>query len=215
MLEELELKVGTTEYEGLKITIGYDECPEDPRGWNTFGTMICFHRRYQLGDKHDYKSSDYNSWNELKNAIIKKENAAIILPLYMYDHSGITISTKPFSCPWDSGQIGYIYISKEKVRNEYNVKKITKSLLDKVTEYLISEVKTYDQYLTGEVYYFSIEDEDNNTLDSCYGYIGDLNYVISECKSSVEYYIEERRKMKPTREREALERKGQLCFNFN
>ncbi len=37
----------------------------------------------------------------------------IILPLFLYDHSGITMSTGPFSCPWDSGQVGWIYASKK------------------------------------------------------------------------------------------------------
>lgn len=42
----------------------------------------------------------------------------IILPLFLYDHSGITISTGPFSCPWDSGQVGWIYAEKKKLIEE-------------------------------------------------------------------------------------------------
>ena len=41
------------------------------------------------------------------------------LPLYLYDHGGITMSTNPFSCPWDDGgQVGWIYASKQKFIDE-------------------------------------------------------------------------------------------------
>jgi len=42
----------------------------------------------------------------------------IMLPLYLYDHSGITMSTGKFSCPWDSGQVGWIYCTIEKAMEE-------------------------------------------------------------------------------------------------
>ena len=94
--------------------------------------MICFHKRYNLGDKHDFDRSDYESWDELKQAIIKETDAAIILPLYLYDHSGITMNTTGFYCPWDSGIVGYITISKAKIRSEYGLKKVSKKMLSKV-----------------------------------------------------------------------------------
>ena len=40
------------------------------------------------------------------------------MPCYIYDHSGITISTGSFGCRWDNGQFGYIMITKEKARKE-------------------------------------------------------------------------------------------------
>ena len=62
------------------------------------------------------------------------------------------MNTTGFSCPWDSGQVGWVFVSKKKVREEYGVKRITESLVEKVTEILKGEVKTYDMYLTGELY---------------------------------------------------------------
>lgn len=130
----------------------YDECPRSPREWDNLGTMVCFHRSYSLGDKHDYDSNDYNGWDEMEKDIIKNEKVGVILPLYLYDHGGITISTSPFSCSWDSGQIGFIFISKKKMLKEYGGKSVTKKLKERVEGYLKNEVKTYDQYLRGEVY---------------------------------------------------------------
>ena len=95
------------------IKVETDDDPLNPREeYDNMGTMVCFHKRYVLGDKHEYKESDYNGWGELEKAITRKEDAAVLLPIFMYDHSGITIQTRPFSCPWDSGQVGFIFVSK-------------------------------------------------------------------------------------------------------
>ena len=79
----------------------------------------------------------------------------------MYDHSGLWINTTGFSCPWDSGQIGYIYASKEKVRKEYNCKRISKNLKEQVREILTSEVSLYNDYLSGDVYRFIVTDKES------------------------------------------------------
>lgn len=157
---------------GNTLEVIQDINPESPRKWDNLGKMICFHGRYTLGDKHDYDNRDYSGWAEQKEAISKNENAAIILPLYLYDHSGLTINTTGFSCRWDSGQIGWIVISKEKIREEYSVKRISKKLLESVEEYLVGEVKVYDQYLSGDVYGFKEFDSEGNEVDSCWGFYG-------------------------------------------
>jgi hypothetical protein len=124
---------------------------DNPRSWDNLGTMVCFHNRYDLGDNHHYNHNNYNGWDEMKNSITKEEDVAVILPLYLYDHGGITMSTSPFSCRWDSGQVGWTFVSKKKIREEYGVKRISKELIEKVTEMLEGEVRTYDMYLTGEL----------------------------------------------------------------
>jgi len=155
---------------GNKLTIFVDESPENPRSWDNIGTMICFHSRYSLGDKHDIKSSDFSSWDEMKKSLSKKY--AIILPLYLYDHSGITMNTTGFSCGWDSMQVGFIVVDRERVLKEYGGKKLTKKSIELVTKYLIGEVQTYDQYISGDVYGFKVEDKEGEEIDSCYGFYG-------------------------------------------
>ena len=78
--------------------------------------MCCFHKRYSLGDKHSIDNSQFEDWDEVEEYLIKEEKAIVILPLYLYDHSGITISTAPFSCNWDSGQIGFIYTTEKRIK---------------------------------------------------------------------------------------------------
>jgi hypothetical protein len=155
-----------------RLKVVHDSSPESPRSWDNLGTMICFHNRYDLGDNHNYNSDDYSGWGEMKQAIIKEENPAVILPLYMYDHSGISISTSPFSCRWDSGQIGFILVSKKKALEEFGGKIVTAKLKERLEKILEGEVETYTQYVEGEVYGFQIVDEDDDIIDSCYGFYG-------------------------------------------
>ena len=96
------------------LAIVRDSDPESSREWDNIGTMVCFHNKYNLGDQdHGYDKDDYSNWNELEAAIWEEEAPVVVLPLYLYDHSGITISTSRFSSRWDSGQIGFIFAKKK------------------------------------------------------------------------------------------------------
>ena len=92
---------------------------------------------------------------------------------------------------FDSGQVGVVFVSKKKVREEYSVKRITKKVLEKAYEVLKSEVNAYDQYLSGDVWCYLIEeDEDGNALpdelhDSCTGFYG-YDYCVKEAKEVAE-----------------------------
>jgi len=169
------------EYKNYNIRIEQDESPDSPRNWDNLGTMYFLHSRYSLGDKHNFSASEINQ--------IGNDPDYIALPVYMYDHSGITISTSPFSCPWDSGQLGIIAVSKEKVRKEYTWKVFNKNRIETIKNYLKSEVDTYDQYLRGEVFGFIIE-KDGENIDSCWGFYGH-DYCEQEAKSIVDYTIRE------------------------
>ena len=173
-----------------RIDIIPDFEPQNPRVWDeNFGTMVCFSRRYNLGDEHDYKSGDYSGWEEIENAIVRNENVGAILPLYLYDHSGITINTTGFSCPWDSGQIGFIFVSKEKIREEYGVKYVTQKVRDKAEKLLLGEVETYDQFLRGDIYGYRITNTETDTeIDSCWGFYGS-DYCMEEAKGILHYYL--------------------------
>ena len=188
--------VETKEIGKYLIEIYPDQDTESPRNWDNLGTMICFHRRYNLGDKNDIiDADDFNSWDEQRRWIEKKIKPAVILPLYLYDHSGITMKTSPFGCNWDSGQVGWIVVSKENVRKEFGVKRINKKLIEKVTNILEGEIKTYDQYLTGDIYGYKIfkvtecelGHEHKEELDSCWGFYGEEE-CMTEAEGIVDYY---------------------------
>lgn len=150
----------------MKLTIVNDHDPESPREWDNLGTMYCWHRRYELGDEQPSQSPD-----EWYAENVKPNDIA--LPLYLYDHSGITMSTGSFSCPWDSGQVGWIHIAAEKIRDEFGWKLITEKRRKKIADILRAEVVTYDSYLRGDVWGFILRDDAGEVVDSCYGFYDD------------------------------------------
>jgi hypothetical protein len=135
----------------LEITI--DNYPINPRSDYNLGTMVCWHPRYKLGDDHSFKTpEDFREF--CKECRSGDGDGFLMLPLYLYDHSGITISTSPFHDPWDSGQVGWIYAEHSEILREFGANKITPELLKRARRALESEVEIYDHYIRGLVYAF-------------------------------------------------------------
>lgn len=114
--------------------------------------------------------------------IVEQIDGMVILPLYLYDHSGLTMSTTDFSCPWDSGQVGWIYADREMIEKEYGA--ATPENMEKARQLLQGEVQSYDYYLTGQCYGFQLfkgEDE----VDSCWGFLGDTRDVQDAVKEQL------------------------------
>src|SRR5258705_5190303 len=129
------------EYKGYTIEIQQEENPEYLRNWVNLTTMICFHRRYNLGDKHEFQHQDYSSWDEMKQAIIKKYKPVCIKPLFLYDHSGITISTTEFNDKWDSGQVGFVVITCQSALDLFRIKQITSVIKKRAMKRMAKEVE--------------------------------------------------------------------------
>ena len=142
----------------LKILHDDDPGMDPRRDWDNLGNMVCWHDRYLLGDEQPKCSSD---------DYFDDGEPFVRLPLYLYDHSGLTMSTGPFSCPWDSGQVGWIFVTAEEVRQAYGVKALNGAIKDWVTKRLQAEVRIYDQCLRGAVWGY------NHGDDSCWGFFGD------------------------------------------
>ncbi len=159
----------TIKKDNIRLEIKQDLYPTSPREDENLAIMTCFHKRYNLGDEHDYKLSDFESWEQLKKQIIKDENPICIKPLYIYDHSSITISTTPFSCRWDSGQIGFIYIRKKDMLEGFGGKRCSKKLKTIAEKNIDAEVEVYDHYLNGEVFQYELYVNDE-LVDSCGGF---------------------------------------------
>jgi hypothetical protein len=183
----------------IRVRIEQDDFMSNPREeWDNFGKMVCWHGRYSLGDEHNFSAEEF------KEYILSRKDV-IALPLYLYDHSGITMSTSqshPFDCPWDAGQVGWIYCTYEDIRKEYSKKRISRELKERVVNLLVSEVNCYDHFLTGDVWGFIIEekevcsecgDEDWEHIDSCWGFYGDikesgiLEHIPNEYHKLIEY----------------------------
>lgn len=170
------------------------ECESPRTSFDNVGTMVCVHRRYNLGDDNaknklideiqnhkKYTPSledkfDFDNIAQLLKVAQKIDLLAIYLPVYLYDHGNLSLNTTGFSCPWDSGQVGYIYVTKSEFYENFNVKKLSSKKLILMKEILESEVETYNKYLNGDVYGFIIEDsETEEHINSCYGFYSSDN----------------------------------------
>lgn len=163
----------TENYKGYTIALHYDEDAESPREWDNVFTMACWHRRYNLGDIHNDDS-----------LIPKIRRMKYAWPLYLYDHSGITISMGAFSDPWDSGQVGWIYATVDKLRHELG-RNFTPEKAKQMAE---AEVAEYDKYIRGEAYFIEIL-KDGETIDTVGGYLG-AEYAWEEGRSMVDGEID-------------------------
>lgn len=114
--------------------------------------------------------------------LLEQSGKFVILPLYLYDHSGITMNTTGFSCPWDSGQVGWIYADADCIKKEYG--KVTPETINKARTVMNGEVETYDYYLTGQCYGFQLFEGDVET-DSCWGFLG----AIRDIQNSIKDYM--------------------------
>ena len=185
-----------------------------------FGTMVCFHSRYALGDSHNYMDKDdflremylntvghdepgMDRYERMVNIVSsrfrhgpKTEERAvddamlnvisekyIMMPLYLMDHSGLAMQTESFHDPWDSGQVGWIYVSKEDALKELDTEKMTGAVRKKAEDLMKSEVAVYDSYLRGECYGFELY-KNGELSDSCWGFIGSLE---DACKAMADY----------------------------
>ena len=185
------------EYQRNKCQVGlhYDESPVDPRNakyFDNLGTMVCSHRRYNFPNEADFDFDAYGNWAEIRAAIEEAGKspddthfAGVILPIYMLDHSGLAISTKNFNDPWDSGQIGFIFVTPEQIRKEYG--DLTPEKVALAAKVLEGEVEEWGHYSNGEIYGYVVEDPDGDEVDSCWGF-DDLDYCREQANQAADHY---------------------------
>jgi hypothetical protein len=152
-------------YKGYVIELWHDPDPENPRkDWDNATDMICFHTRYNLGDDdHGLEMDHFNSWEGLRAHL--EIDSVVVVPVYLYDHSGLTINTTGFSCPWDSGQIGFIRVSRETANREW-----PDATEEELESYCVKDVEVYDKFLRGLVYGFKVLDHCGEVQESCWGF---------------------------------------------
>ncbi len=99
-----------------------------------------------------------------------EDNDVVRVPIYLYDHSGITVSTEPFGCQWDSGQAGWAYLTADAIKSHG---------IPNPEDQLKGAVKQLDDFLTGNVWGYRILRKcpccatPTAEIDSCWGFYGD------------------------------------------
>lgn len=239
------------EMDGLVAEIEYEQGDTsfaNPRDYEcNLGVMLCWHTDYVLGDKQfvdgagrgavetRYDRSDFDSIGELAARLIE-DGAVCVLPLYLLDHSGLSISagagyvgrgdtasggSDEFGNArgWDTSLVGVIYTTPERIREFCGdpVRPFDQFYCPRdwsgtpeawITKQLVDEVEIYDRYLRGEVYWWCVKDEGGDTIESCCGFLPSVGVPYNE---ELDYIREDAHEalvaeVEQKRERAALER---------
>jgi len=164
-----------TRTEGSRILeIRHDDDAVNPRDLDNLGIMACAHGKYELGDVQ------IESRNQLDGLL---RDAAVSMPLFLYDHGGQRIDTRPNPDGWDTTEIGAIYTTKERIREHLGRRASEKT----IRKALRSELETYNSYLGGEVYRYTLYDSSGGgqpeEIESCGGYY-DLDEIYADTGSA-------------------------------
>ena len=159
-----------------KVTIQYDECADNPLGWDSNIAFACEHKRYNLGnntmsallEKYDYSGNEY----DLSAIVDHLSQYGYVDTLSMTDHSGLTVYRGSPRDSWDSGYIGVVFVPNDQARK-----------LDDIWAYIDAMIDAYNQYLNGEIYGYRVEkytSEGLEYIDGCGGYYS-IDDVKTDC----------------------------------
>lgn len=217
------IDVNSTEQKVLRkiqtLVIEHDDLSHcNPREWDNMTVFVGReHRNYTIGDEQDepldYMVKQLNELGDISDEDMddylcsgyspatadaikdKFSKYAFWKPVYMYDHSGVSYSTTPFSCGWDSGLAGIILIWKHVMDKEYaSMPDHEKVLLsNKIME---KDIELYDQWQSGNGTMFTLyehweneEYQEGEAVESCGGFFGS-DWETNGVLDYVDYYDE-------------------------
>lgn len=181
--------IETIDYKGHTISLYYDEDCESPREWDNL-SMIYSNSRHYNPDNLDIddlmNEIGMDSFQGFDAILSRMEHDYIAYKVCIVEHgyAALSLST-PVPNPYmgfDSGTFGIMAVSKDAVRREYGVKRITKAIREKVESVFQGELEVLQKYINGEVYGFIVDGTDG---DSCWGFYS-MDDAIEEAKASID-----------------------------
>lgn len=175
---------------GKRFTIEYNNENADIGEVREFaaGTILTTDNRYWTGDEVIGCDIDENEVEGFLNDIIK--NGGVVLPITAYIHSGFTVWHSEFNHKptdkWDSGIIGWSYMTAERIQHEY--KAVNDETRQRAKKLLDGELKDIDCLLQGEVYLGCLRDQNGDIEDIIGGFWGfdELKNLASEILGNLE-----------------------------
>lgn len=149
-------------YRGFSVNVHHDSDCESPLSYDEAVRFVVLHNRYI-----DPSNGVCGSCPE---AVLEwtadNQDEWFVLPLWLYDHSGTIYKPgagNPFSCPWDSGQVGIIALRREDFgyKNESDYLEAAKRICD-----------SYTSWANGSCYGYTVTDDGGDEIASCWGFIG-------------------------------------------
>jgi hypothetical protein len=185
--------VDTTERDGLTARIEPDFDPMNPRtNFDHLWTFSASNREY---DAHDKNAPSYSHG--------LREEGALVVPLWIGYGGRLSAGslTEPLYNSDDtyrdyddtSERIGdgFAYVERADMLKEYGHKIVTAKDKARALEVLKSEIEQYNQWAEGDVYGVVIADDDNDHIDSCWGFYG-LDYARENAEEMLTSELEAR-----------------------
>ena len=186
-----------------KAELIYDQHADNPRDCDNLGTILIAHNKAHWIANRDSAvdtsiplgNSPYEHWDNIRREQLnlKKSDIAIAYPITKYEHGAISLSLG-YTQGWDYGVVGFVYVTKETLRKEYGVKRITKSIIEYAENRLQEELDMLTAWLNGDCYGWQIKEyaltddgldwEEVDTLDACWGYL-DQDQAIDDMKDAL------------------------------
>ena len=156
------------------IQVLVDTCGENPREWtNPFWTW-CTGSKEGYSDIRNETPDNYLDEDGRLDRQFLKDN--LVVPLYLCRHSGDCISLRNtqylFTDPWDSGCMGFAYVSRAEILKQYGWKRLTRKRWDELVNRRQGEVEEMNDWLSGNVYGIKVLDMQTEEEDAVYGYYG-------------------------------------------
>lgn len=185
--------IETIKHKNFLIEIFPDPDISNPREDEVMGRIATVHlSRYRIADEGAPTiPDDVGSWEGaaywLRNHVA---DLAVILPLFLYDHSVQSVSTESFfgraqHAAWDSGQVGFIYATRQDIKRVTGRTKLTKATVARAERILREEVQAYDYYVRGEGYGYKVTNRYGEGVGSCWGY-NTIKGAILSAKGDIE-----------------------------
>lgn len=136
-------------------------------------------------------SSEEIAWDDLDtDAIVDEylgmkdcfellEPYMVILPISIYDHSGVTIWYGGATDRWDSCTVGYGYMTKESTLKNCGGA-TEENWREKAIADMELSMSVYRNYVEGNVFWYEILNEEGDQIDTCGGFYGDEDIEAQE-----------------------------------
>lgn len=190
-------KVETARFHEFTLNIRYDDTGAgNPLEADNLTEIVVEEapRRSLLGHRqpeHDEEQAlERGGFPLLARYLRMTKRALMVVPLDVLDdwRPAIKVTDDPERAD------GFAIVTKESVE-------MTGVEPDRFLEAVKQDVEVYSQYLLGEVYGYEVLDAEGETLDSCWGFVGDIKYVKTEAEASARYAYAQKYPIPADRER--------------
>ena len=181
------MKTYTKEVEKPRLVISHDEDAESPRAWDNIGFFLTKESNYKSpdGNVHALYSIMMDTENEAESTehhiALMKERAKEeeiglyeIYPVYRYEHGNVAYR-RGTANGFDIANCGFYFVT-ESGMNAVGIE------ASNIPSFIDGELETYTKWCNGEVYAFTLYDEQGNVEESCGGFydINDIREHLSD-----------------------------------